>query len=100
MKKDLCFTNMTRKAIEEFITNDPDFINYTIIITGKAGPTGKTTLANNLKEKGYKAIEISEHIHRHVEYTHPRDYNTLIIDISDQYILVILNKGVSRIVHY
>lgn len=40
---------------KERVKND-----YTIIILGKAGPTGKTWLTNKLNEKGWKAIEIGD----------------------------------------
>ena len=40
--------------------SDVDRNDYTIVITGRIGPTGKTWLCNELVKKGYKAMENSQ----------------------------------------
>lgn len=40
--------------------SDIDRNNYTIVITGRIGPTGKTWLCNELVKKGYRAMENSQ----------------------------------------
>lgn len=47
----------------ELMGDDPIYI-----ICGKSGPTGKTWIWNELKKRGYNAIEISEGIGGFVEY--------------------------------
>ena len=74
----------------EIITN-PTFKDYTVIITGRPGPTGKTTLCNLLVNAGINAIEISEILYTHVAYLLEND-NTVAIDEENKIILVILNR--------
>ena len=80
---------------------------YTIIILGMPGPTGKTWLANKLNEKGWKAIEISEMlcidnvlsngvINPHpflVTYT-DRYRDHVAIDDDKKVVVMILNKNI------
>lgn len=45
-----------------------DADKYTYIITGRSGPTGKSTLCNMLKELGLQAFEITELIYHLVDF--------------------------------
>lgn len=64
---------------------------YTVIITGTTGPTGKTTLCKLLVNAGVNAIEISESLNNHVQYS-DRNENVMIIDFENKTVLVVLNR--------
>lgn len=66
--------------------------DYTVIITGKTGPTGKTTLCKLLESVGVKAFEISEDLNFYVDYTHMGDKNIMIVNEFNESILVVLNR--------
>lgn len=59
-----------------------------ILICGKSGPTGKTTLCKRLKKLGFNAIEISESLCFMVDY---RSANNKVF-YEDEYTLICLNK--------
>lgn len=59
-----------------------------IIICGKSGATGKTTLCNKLCELGYNALEISEDINNYIMW----HFNDNIFIENEKYSLIILNK--------
>lgn len=64
--------------------------NYTFIILGKSGPTGKTYLCELLRSQGYNAFEISEEVLPYVEYVDDRNHYT-IAGIHKQ-VTIILNQ--------
>ena len=51
--------NVITKMPKKF-SNDKHFKDYTIVITGKPGPTGKTSLCETFNNAGFKAIELTE----------------------------------------
>lgn len=61
-----------------------------IIIMGKPGPTGKTTLCNKLNEEGYKVVEISESIAGLIQYNDGKNHYIE----SDYYNVIVLNERV------
>lgn len=63
---------------------------YTYIILGKQGPTGKTWLCDHLRNADYRAFEISMDINNLVNYTD--DKNHYIIDGIEKTITIILNR--------
>lgn len=78
---------------------------YTVIILGKPGPTGKTWLTTKLLEQGYRAIEISEipAIYRNVRFDDCNDEDYFEIDDNKKVVIVILNEPVIRFdrkIHY
>lgn len=79
---------MTPAQILYNILNNENGKNNTYIITGKAGRTGKTWLTERLKENGYNAFEISEHIYNKVNYI--ENSNAYIDDMLGT-VLIILN---------
>ena len=81
----------TASIICREIMNDPTLKDYTVIITGKPGPTGKTTLCKLLANAGMNAIEISEILYTHVVYL-LEDDNTVTIDEENKIVLVMLNR--------
>lgn len=72
------------------IKTSPFLKDYTFIITGKVGPTGKTWLKNQLKESGYNAIEITDQIYTLVDYTFP-DRNAVHFDRINRTSVIVLN---------
>ena len=66
--------------------------DYTVIITGKTGPTGKTTLCKLLNNAGVRAIEISEDLNFYVEYSTKSNKNNVIINEFNETVLVVLNR--------
>ena len=65
--------------------------DYTVIITGRTGPTGKTTLCKLLNNAGVRAIEISESLNDQVDYLFNYE-NDMIIDEENRTVLVVLNR--------
>ena len=63
---------------------------YTYIIMGEPGPTGKTWLCDGLKMFGFKAFEITEDVMDLVSYNDGK--NHYIINDANKQITIILNK--------
>lgn len=66
-----------------------DCKQYTYVILGKRGPTGKTWLCNELKNHGFNAIEITESIFDLVSYSD--NDNHIDIDDLNKRIVIVLN---------
>lgn len=64
--------------------------NWTYIITGKTGPTGKTYTWGLLRRHGYNATEISEDIFSLVEYKD--DKNHFLVNDMGRYAIIVRNK--------
>lgn len=84
-------TYETASIIYREILKDPTLKDYAIIITGKPGPTGKTTLCKLLVNAGLNAVEISESLYTRVVYLLKSD-NEVVIDEENKTVLVILNR--------
>lgn len=67
---------------------------YTVIILGKPGPTGKTTLYKELTNDGFRVLELSETIDDEVLYCH--ENNHFIIDSYNRAIICVLNKRIKK----
>lgn len=76
----------------EFYFGGPQ--SYTYIILGRPGPTGKTTLCNMLKSKGYNAFEISESLTGDIDYM--RNGNNYCIDHSNHTVVITLNAKIIK----
>lgn len=72
------------------IKSSPFLKDYTFIITGKIGPTGKTWLTKKLRESGYNAIEITDQLYTLVDYTFP-DRNAVHFDRINRTAVIVLN---------
>lgn len=72
------------------IKSSPFLKDYTFIITGKIGPTGKTWLTNKLRESGYTAIEITDQLYTLVDYIFP-DRNAVHFDRINRTAVIVLN---------
>lgn len=71
-------------------TITPD--DYTCIITGRSGPTGKSWLASQLNTIGYTAIEISEPLGISGTVTFNGNENHFIIDDFRKTVVIVLNR--------
>lgn len=83
--------NQTATDIFRQIVSSHFIKDYTVIITGRTGPTGKTTLCKLLNNAGVRAIEISESLNYHVDYLDMYE-NEMIIDDENKIVLVVLNR--------
>ena len=81
----------TASDIYRTIVDNQFLKNYTVIITGSTGPTGKTTLCKLLVNAGIRAIEISEILNEHVEYDCLYS-NCMTVDECNETVLVVLNR--------
>ena len=69
---------------------NPD--DYIFIITGRAGPTGKSWLASKLSVMGYTAIEITEPMGVSGAVSFNDDKNHFIVDDFRKSVVIILNR--------
>lgn len=67
---------------------------FTYVILGQSGPTGKTWLYNQLKIRGLDVVEISEDICYLVRYEDSD--NHYIIDELDLKVIIVLNKLLNK----
>jgi nicotinamide riboside kinase len=66
--------------------------DYTYIILGRSGKTGKTWLCNELRAHGLNAFEISEDICDFVQYKDGE--NHLLVNDYDKQVTIILNRSI------
>lgn len=83
--------DMSPAAILDMIASMCNPKDYTYIILGQPGPTGKTWLCDRLKSRGFKAIEISEDVIKYVAY-YERPGNSITFDDFDKHVTIILNE--------
>lgn len=90
IRKDVGYLSPSRILYE--ILKEPRIYNrdYTYVILGKSGPTGKTWMWDKLRSRGLRAIEISEHIYDLVEYSDSD--NHCLIDEHTQVVTIVLNR--------
>ena len=81
----------TASDIYRTIVNSQDLRGYTVIITGRTGPTGKSTLYKLLYNAGIRVFDISEGLNSHINYTYNNE-NKLIVDPYNETVLVVLNR--------
>lgn len=72
----------------------PGLNKYVCVVLGKVGPTGKTWIAERLREIGFTAVEISEHVTTLVEYTSNRNY--YMFDHWQKLIIIVLNEPLEK----
>lgn len=84
--------NPTPDQIFQHIRRSDPSRNYTYIILGRPGPTGKSTLANALNIEGYITYEITEELLRAARID--GRMNAFIINDALQYVIIVLNESV------
>lgn len=84
-------------AFIETIENRVFNPEYTYIILGKNGPTGKTYLTNVLTQNGYRAVEITEAVLNMVDYKLDDFENHYKFDSYRKVAVVVLNKPLVRV---
>ena len=68
--------------------------DWTYIIFGKIGPTGKTYLRDRMRENGYNVIEITEELIPFVECVDSK--NHYIVYEQNKCVVIVLNKPLIR----
>lgn len=86
--------NPTPDQIFQHIRQSDPSRNYTYIILGRPGPTGKSTLAHKLNIECYVAYEITEELLRAARIDGKR--NAFIVNDIMQYVIIVLNEHVLR----
>lgn len=84
------------KILDVICNNGRHYKNYTFIITGKPGPTGKTCLTTALRRNGFNAHDISEPMMSFMrlgEFEFKDDGNH-IMELPDKCILIVLNAEI------
>lgn len=87
--------NWTPRAIRDTIINSTNLFDpkeYTYVIMGRCGPTGKTWLCNELRTNGLNVIEITDQTYDIVDYHDERNYFRR--DVMNKQCVIILNKGI------
>lgn len=69
---------------------DANLKDYTYIILGQPGPTGKTWLTAELLGHGFKAFEITNEVFDLVLYRD--DKNHFIVDDDNKKVVIVLNR--------
>lgn len=85
-------SNLTPQLLLERITASETSMEYTYIITGKIGPTGKSWLYRQLNSRGYNVIDLNESLMRycHIEFDDSR--NHYVINEIEKLMVIILNE--------
>lgn len=68
--------------------------DWTYIILGNIGPTGKTHLRNQLHDNGYNVIEITDAVSPRVDYIDTKNHYFVYED--SKCVVIMLNKTLSR----
>lgn len=79
--------------IRNSIIEDARLKDYTYVIMGKSGPTGKTRMRERLSGQGLNAVELSECIFDVVTYG---DSNRYCIDHMQKTVVIILNQIIEK----
>jgi hypothetical protein len=82
------------KILSIFVNAKGMYQDYTFIIMGRSGPTGKTWLCNQLRNHGFNAFDISENIYDKVKYQD--NNNSYSPDHLDKQIVIVLNRDLQR----
>ena len=85
----------TPRDILDTILSSKNLFNpeeYTYIIMGHVGPTGKTWLCNELRHHGHNAIEITDQIYDIVDYHDEHNYFRR--DVVNKQVVIVLNKKI------
>lgn len=81
----------TASDIYKAIVGNQTLKSYTVVITGKSGPTGKTTLCSLLNNAGVKVVDISNDLNQCVKYANGYG-NEMLINYDNETVLVVLNR--------
>lgn len=84
-------TYLSPSRILHEILRDPYIRDYTYVILGRSGPTGKTWLWDKLKSNGFEVLELSETIYKLVNYADSD--NHVLVDDLHKAIVIILNRS-------
>lgn len=83
--------DLTATKVYEHILNSGEIAKeFTYIILGRSGPTGKTRLLKRLLDREFKAFEITESIFDVIDYTDAN--NHFIVDPYYKKVVIVLNN--------
>lgn len=83
------------KILNDILRNLTNPGEYTYIIMGKPGPTGKTWLCDQLKRYGYNACEITESVCWLIEYND--NGNHYLVKKQNHVVVIILNAPIEPV---
>ena len=88
--------NLTAAEFLAVIKTEPNrnWNEYTFIILGKSGPTGKTWLKEQIAKRGFKVFELTESIYPFVGYSDSKNHYT--VDESEKQVTIILNETLAQ----
>lgn len=84
--------NVNRIFVKIIRSHTKNMKDYTFVILGRPGKTGKTWLCNELRFHGFNAFEISEDIYHLVKYND--DENHYIVNDVDKQVTIVLNRSI------
>lgn len=88
-------TNLTPEMILEAITKQMlRNKEYEYLILGQVGPTGKTWLCDELRDRGFVAIEITQNIFDLVSFKDEKNHVRL--DEFDKLCIIVLNAPINK----
>lgn len=73
----------------------PESKDYTIVVMGETGPTGKTWIYEKLKSNGFRVTEITEQVYKIVDYRDRK--NHVLVDEVQRTIIIVLNVPIKRL---
>ena len=84
----------TASDVYKAIVSDEILKSFTVVVTGRYGPTGKTTLCKLLVNAGVNAIELSENLVSTYALPMHRDNtkNKIVIHPNYETIIVVLDR--------
>ena len=87
--------NWTTNRIFRTILDSPNKYpkDYTYLILGQVGPTGKTWLTNELIHHGYNAFDLTETLYDQLDYRNPDD-NICTVDHIQKFVTIVLNRRI------
>lgn len=91
----------TRQTNEEIfnmiVLNEREFPkDYTYLIDGNQGPTGKSWLVRKLIEKGYRAIDLTHYDFPYMKKEYMKNCNYLNVDGFYQTVWIVLNIPIKK----
>ena len=89
--------NITAGEMYEHILQEKDRgrdpKEYTYVIFGMTGRTGKTWLADRLRENGFRVLELAEKVNHQVVYR-MSDHNSLSVYNEEKLVVITLNRRI------
>lgn len=87
--------NWSTNRIFKTIIDSPNTYpkDYTYLILGQVGPTGKTWLTNELVHHEYKAFDLAEDLYNLLDYRNDTD-NICVVNHVQKFVTIVLNRRI------